>query len=178
MSVLYRVRQFWHSLSASPAPQDLEQALAVLSLEQRALFAQLQPAEQVHALKIWNRLADQGETQPELLVAALLHDVGKLRYRLNPLQRAIIVLVKAVNPEQARRWGCQPSSEWDDLSGWRKAFILAEQHPAWGAEMARQVGVAPLAERLIREHDKPPRAGSVSHEDSLLQKLWAADNES
>jgi hypothetical protein len=175
--ILYRIHQFWRSLSAKPAPQELEQALAILTPEQRALFTQLQPGEQVHAVGMVQNLVEQGETQPELLVAALMHDVGKLRYRLRPVERAIIVLVKAVRPVQAQRWGSLPSGGWDGLPGWRKAFILAEQHPAWGAEMARQVGVSSLTEMLIRKHHQPPRAGSERPEDSLQQKLWAVDNE-
>jgi predicted HD phosphohydrolase len=54
-----------------------------------------------------HKLVDQG-SQPDLLVAALLHDVGKLRYKLNPLERAMVVLVRRLSPETARRWGSLP----------------------------------------------------------------------
>jgi putative nucleotidyltransferase with HDIG domain len=112
------------------------------------------------------------------LVAALLHDIGKLRYHLNPLERAMIVLVKAVYPGQSRRWGSLPPDGWDRLPGWRKAFIVAEQHAGWGADMARKTGVSPLTETLIREHHHPLRHGAGGVENSLLRKLWVVDNES
>ena len=102
------------------------------------------------------KLLEQGENQPDLLVAALLHDVGKLRYRLNPLERSLVVLVKAVLPEQARLWGELPLDGWDRTPGWRKAFVVAQQHAGWGAEMAREAGVSRLTESLIRKHHDPP----------------------
>ena len=150
----------------------------MLNPEQRALFTQMQPSEQNHAVIMFRRLLEQGENQPDLLVAALLHDVGKLRYRLNPLERAMVVLVKAVMPEQARRWGELPPVGWDGLPPWRKAFIVAEHHAEWGAEMARKSGVSALTENLIRWHQQPHRQDADAEETSLLHKLWLVDNES
>lgn len=142
------------------------------------LFLQMQPADQRHALRIFQRLVRQGENQPDLLLAALLHDVGKLRYRLNPLERAMVVLVEAIQPGQAKRWGSLPPAGWDDLPGWRKAFILAAQHADWGAEMAGQVGATSLTVTLIRYHHQPTRLKDDEWMSSLLNKLWLLDNES
>jgi hypothetical protein len=138
----------------------------------------MQPSEQNHAGLIYHRLLEQGDNQPDLLVAALLHDVGKLRYRLSPLGRAIVVLVKTVMPRQAHHWGVLPSNGWDGLPPWRKVFIVAEHHAEWGAEMARQVGVSSLTETLIRFHDRPHRQEADTEETNLLHKLWLVDNES
>jgi putative nucleotidyltransferase with HDIG domain len=176
--ILYRIRQFWRSFSAQTSLLELERAQARLNQEQRELFARLQPGEKGHSLVMFRRLLEQGENQPDLLVAALLHDIGKLRYRLSPLERAMVVLVKAVNPGQARHWGNLPPNGWDNLPGWRKAFIVAEQHAGWGAEMARKSGVSPLTETLIREHHHPHRHEAGAVENSLLRKLWVVDNES
>jgi hypothetical protein len=176
--ILYRIRQFWRTLFIKKDHLEHEQALALLSLEQKALFTQLHPGEQNHAVIVFRRLLEQGENQPDLLVAALLHDVGKLRYRMNPLERAIVVLVKAVMPKQAHRWGELPLVGWDDLTSWRKAFIVAEHHAEWGAEMARMSGVSVLTENLIRFHQQPHKLDVDAEETSLLHKLWLVDNES
>jgi putative nucleotidyltransferase with HDIG domain len=176
--ILYRVRQFWGTLSIKKDHLELEQALALLSPEQRVLFTQMQPGEQNHALIMFCRLLEQGENQPDLLVAALLHDVGKLRYPLSPLERVMVVLVKAAMPKQARRWGQLPLNGWDGLPSWRKAFIVAEHHAVWGAEMARKTGVSPLTENLIRLHHHPHRQCADAEETSLLHKLWLVDNKS
>jgi hypothetical protein len=70
------------------------------------------------------------------------------------------------------------SNGWDSIPGWRKAFIVAEQHAEWGAEMAREAGVSPLTVCLIRKHHNPPRQEAEIMENSLLHKLWLVDNES
>jgi putative nucleotidyltransferase with HDIG domain len=176
--VLYRLRQFWHTLFGKPTPLELERVRALLSPPQAELFELLQPAEKAHAKVVAYTLMERGENHPDLLVAALLHDVGKLRYRLNPMERTAIVLLKAIKPGLAQRLGVLPPGGWAGLPGWRKAFILAEHHAMWGAEMARQAGVSPLAETLIREHHHPHTAGVVDVESDLLQKLWVVDNDS
>jgi len=175
---LYRVRQFWRTISLKTDPHELEKAHAWLSAEQWEVFTQLQPGEQDHAVTIFRKLQAQGEDQPDLLVAALLHDIGKLRYRLNPLERVMVVLIKAVMPEEAQRVGCIPQDEWDSLPGWRKPFVLAEQHAEWGAGMARQLAVSPLTETLIRLHHQPHSPNANDLERDMLHKLWLVDNES
>jgi putative nucleotidyltransferase with HDIG domain len=176
--IRYRVRQFWRTISLKTDPHELELAKGLLTEAQSGLFLHLQPEEQSHALVMYHKLLEQGENQPDLLVAALLHDVGKLRYRMNPLERAMVVLAKAVLPGQAQRWGSPPFSGFDCAPGWRKAFIVAEQHAEWGAQMARQAGVSPLTESLIRKHHDPACQQAEMAENILQRKLWLVDNES
>lgn len=176
--MVYRLRQFWRTITAKTDPLELEQALALLTPAQAELFSSLQPGEQDHALVMVHKLVDQGESQPDLLVAALLHDVGKLRYKLNPLERAMVVLVRRLSSDTARRWGSLPPGGWESLPHWRKPFVVAEQHEVWGAELAHKAGVSPMAENLIRRHHQPPAQGTGGIENALQYKLWAVDNES
>jgi putative nucleotidyltransferase with HDIG domain len=174
--ILYRLSQFWRTLFPKTDSASLAEAQHQLTPVQRRLFGQLQPSEQKHALSIWRKLRDLGEDQPDLLVAALLHDVGKLHYPLHLWERVLVVLVRAVMPAQAVRWGSLPSNDWKRLPAWRKAFILAEQHAQWGAELAHNAGVSPLTEYLIREHHHPQEQDINEAKSSLLHKLWLADN--
>jgi putative nucleotidyltransferase with HDIG domain len=176
--ILYRASQFWRSVALKTDVDDLEQAQAQLSHEQWELFKRLQPAERAHAIMVFRKLLQRGENQPDLLTAALLHDIGKLQYRLNPFQRAMVVVASALMPRHARHWGILPTHGWEALPGWRKAFIVAEQHAAWGAEMARQAGVSPMVEALIRQHHLPHRKEEGNIEDNLLHILWVVDNDS
>ena len=157
---------------------DLELVQTILNPEQMALFFQMQPGEKEHAVIMVRKLTEQGESQPDLLVAALLHDVGKLRYRLNPLQRTMVVLARAATPGKARRWGSLGTNEWDGLPDWRKPFIVAEQHAEWGAKLAHEAGVSPLTETLIREHHHLNVQAVSDEENNLLHKLWVVDNAS
>jgi hypothetical protein len=55
---------------------------------------------------------------------------------------------------------------------------VAVQHAEWGAALALEAGVSPLAAALIRRHQQPAPAGSALQEDILLCKLQAVDNNS
>lgn len=178
----YRLRQFWSALYAKPSGGDLDKVSSLLTPAQMALFSQMHRSEQAHSIQVMAAVsrASQGipdEPRKDLLTAALLHDVGKSRFPVRLWERVIIVLSKAFLPGQVRRWGVgQPSGE-GQPSGWRRAFVVAQQHPAWGAQMAEEVGASPMAAALIRRHqDGPPNPGG-DLEDRLLQLLQAADHE-
>jgi hypothetical protein len=105
----------------------------------------------------------------------LLHDVGKSRYPVRIWERILIVLSKAFLPGKVKRWG-EGAAEGGGL-GWRRAFVVAQQHPAWGAQMAAEAGASPLTSTLIRRHQDPRSNSSEGLEDRLLQILQAADHE-
>ena len=143
-----------------------------------ALFLCLQPSEQAHSLWIYRRLIQQNDVDPDLLAAALLHDVGKICYPLHLWERVAIVLGKAWFLERVKGWGRAAPR------GWKRPFVVAEQHPAWGAELAAQADASPLAVALIRRHQDvidpvpmPPSGENVSLEERLLSRLQSLDNE-
>lgn len=166
----YRFQQFWSAVTAAPARDELEQARLLLGPQLFALFRDMPPAEQAHALNVLRRVQQQGESPPELQCAALLHDVGKSRQPLQVWERALIVLARKTLPGKATQWGRGPAS------GWRRAFVVAAQHPAWGAELAAQAGAAPLTVRLIRRHQEERVHSPGSLEDRLLRQLQTADD--
>jgi hypothetical protein len=170
--IAYRVRQFWHAIFARPTPEDLSLARSVLTIPQMRLFEQLQPSEQVHSINICRRLIQQGETQPDLLVAALLHDVGKSRYPLHAWDRALIVMANAIFPEKTKTWGQgQPQ-------GWQRAFVVAQRHPTWGAEMAAGAGASPLTVTIIQRHQDPaPPKNSRDATEYMLLRLKNLDED-
>jgi len=174
-NVRYRLRQFWGAWRASPSMAELEQGREILTPEQMELFSRMQPRDQAHSLAVMAQIRSAPEDVPEeelhdLLVAALLHDVGKSRYPLNVWERVIIVISEAMFPSLVQRYGGASPQ------GWRKAFVIANMHPYWGAAMAVEAGATPLAVELIREHQNSVtnEAGSVL--GRLLRKLQAADN--
>ncbi len=170
---LYRARQFFLAWRATLNPHDLEQARSILSPAQMALFNRMQPGEQAHALSVYRQLVEQGETSSDLLVAALLHDVGKIIYPLHLWERVLIVLAKAAFPIQSRRWGGLPVER---PRGWRRAFVVAEQHPAWGAALAAEAGSSARTVALIRQHQEPVTTSAEGEIVKLLIKLQAVDD--
>lgn len=177
MRLLYRTRQFWLALGGRPKESELALARQVLTPAQMALFASMQPGEQVHALQVLQRLLEQGERHPDLLAAALLHDCGKQLSPLSPLERAWIVLVQRLLPSRMEGWGQAERADLGRLPAWRRPLVVAVQHPAWGAELARQAGASALLQKLIGQHQQPPRGIPQNLEDELLVLLQAADNQ-
>jgi len=181
----YRVRQFFETLFAHPTPADLELVRETLTPAQAALFRQLQPSEQAHAVRVLRAVqetcqANGMEPPADLLAAALLHDLGKTRYPLRIWERVMIVLGKAILPTFAARWGREDSTR--PPRGWARPFVIAAHHPGWGANMAAEQGTAPRAVALIRRHQDPLPPHRLSEnsneEDRLLAILQAVDDES
>ena len=178
MRIRYRARQFWHALRATPAPQDLDLARQVLSPVQMDLFLKLQPNEQVHSMRIYRQLYHRYPLEKDLLVAALLHDVGKTVYPLRLWERVWIVIARAILPTKAIEWGQA------DPRGWKRPFAIAEQHAGWGADMAANAGASTTSVNLIRRHQQTihlhntHNATAASTEDQLLYRLQLLDNES
>jgi len=168
----YRSRQFWNALSNSRTRIASESLLSHLTPVQLILFRRLQPSEQAHAYHLFKHLQNNGQTNPDLLTAALLHDVGKILYPLSTLDRVITVLGKRFFRSVAQGWSN------GSPSGLRRPFVVAEQHAAWGAQLVSQAGASTKTVELIRHHHDPPAVGADAHTDPLLAALQAADDES
>ena len=160
--VRYRVAQFVRTLAAPLRPLDAAYAGAHLAPSLLELFRALPPAEQVHALALCRTLEARGQTDPDLLAAALLHDVGKLRVRPRLWERVIAVLGEHYLPARAEMWAMGAPR------GLRRAFVIRQQHAAWGAELAADAGASPRTVELIRRHHSAPGADA---ELALLQTL-------
>lgn len=172
MGILYRTRQFWAALSAAPAGKDLDLAAQTLSREQFALFRRMQPSEQAHSLEVLQGLLRQEPIERELAAAALLHDVGKIRFPLRTWERVLIVIAQSALPRQAKAWGAA------EPDGWKRPFVVAEKHPDWGADLAEQAGLGTRGVEVIRRHQR--KLFPTAAEDPLypfLVRLQSLDNE-
>ena len=162
----YRTRQFWNALFGSRKQVETEVLLPHLTPSQMVLFRRMQPSEQAHAYQILERLKTAGQTDPDLLAAALLHDVGKVLVPLSIFDRVVIVLGKRFFRRRVMRWSEGTPSRL------RRPFVVAAHHPAWGADLAEQAGASPRTVDLIRRHQDDP-----SVDNPLLAALQAADDE-
>jgi hypothetical protein len=171
VALYYRARQFWDALKTSPTAEDLDQARKTLTPTLMELFLQMDAGEQVHSIRVFKKLSKTNDNPPDLLAAALLHDVGKSRYPLRLWERVLVVVGQVLFPEKAKDWGKS------EPLGWKRAFVVADRHTDWGAELALGAGATPLTASLFRRHhDRIIR--QISQEDGLLIRLQSVDNES
>lgn len=146
----------------------LEEVRSVLPSPLFQLFIQMTPADQFHSYSVRKMLMGCGEENPDLLTAALLHDVGKTKLPLHVWERVMIVFGMKFFRQQAIAWGrSQPTPA-------TRSFVVAVQHAAWGADMVKAAGGNPVVVEIIRRHqDKIESQDELSE---LLRILQSADN--
>lgn len=177
--LVYRSRQFWQAISTRSSRDDADLVSSILSASQIELFNLMQKNEQAHSLRVLKELRNRGDENIDLQTAALLHDVGKVRAPLGLWERVLIVIVKAFCPDCVKEWGSARTEDSLTGLGWRRTFVVAEQHPVWGADLASQCGSSPIAVSLIARHQDQLPSSHISEssgEDSLLRKLQAVDD--
>lgn len=162
----YRVRQFRQAVrAAAPGGEEEDRAVvtAYLTEAQQSLFFTMTRRDRRHSVQTCRLLLEQGHRDPDLLAAALLHDVGKGPIRL--WHRVAYVLLAAGAPGLLRRLARA------DASGWRGALYRSLHHAEAGAARALAAGATAETARLIREHHTPRT------DDERLRALIRADEE-
>lgn len=165
----YRVAQFFRAVVARVSDEEVERATRALTPEARDLFRRQAAQDQRHALAVYGALRQAGHTDPHLLAAALLHDVGKAAARLSSVHRSIIVLLGRFAPRLLARLSR------GELCFWNRPFVVHAQHPQIGARWAEEAGCSPFAVALIRRHEEKPIVARTE-KDRLLAMLQAADD--
>jgi hypothetical protein len=171
VNLSYRATQLWWNLTAEPLPEIMRQQVEnVLNPDQRQLFYRYQESDQWHAYRVFTTLLESGYAQPDLLAAALLHDVGKTKVKLSIWDRILIVVAERLLPDKSISWGE------GDMHSWKRPFVVRRHHPHWGADMARAAGCSACTIDLINRHQDPLTPDSQLPADRLLRQLqWADD---
>jgi len=96
---VYRVSQFFRALVAWVPKRELGLLSEYLTPPQAELFQRMPRSDQRHGLDVFHALRRKRQHAHDLLVAALLHDVGKSGGGLRLWHRVLIVLIKALWPQ-------------------------------------------------------------------------------
>jgi hypothetical protein len=172
MRPIYRVWQFWQVVTARPLDRKAKAEIeSILSPQQQRLFGRFSASEQQHSYRVFRALRRAGQGDPDLLAAALLHDVGKTRLHRRWWDRPVVVLAQAFLPGKAAEWSR------GEPKGFNRPFVVKANHAEWGALDAETAASSPLTVALIRHHHDPPAAETDEKLARLLALLrWADDN--
>jgi len=171
MIATHRLRQGLRALFAFTQSVDLDLAAQYLSSAQMSLFQRMNRSERLHSLNVLRDVLKSGQTPHDLAVAALLHDVGKIRYPLAIWQKTLAVLVRAFSPEVFQEWSQKNP---DNLL--YRAFVVSEQHPIWSSALVRETGASERTIWLIEHHADEAAVWQDHPHHTLLVRLKAADD--
>ncbi|MCR5440065.1 MAG: HDIG domain-containing protein [Selenomonas sp.] len=172
--MIQRVRQLYRALTAHISQEDRAFIDRSIPESAKALFYQMHPADQYHALQVAKtalQLADKSNLTVDrsmLLRCALLHDVGRKKGDLDIWGKVFAVLITHFVPGLAKFIACK---EVDSI--WRRpgrAIYVYYHHPEIGAAMLRAIGLYEEA-AVISRHHQPLAQG----DDDLLVILRQAD---
>lgn len=137
---LYRVRQFSKFCRASVSKAEQRVAAEQLGESLFPLFMKMALPDQRHCLDVYHSLRDSDCDDPEMLTAALIHDVGKSNVGI--WQRVAYVLLRQLAPRQLR-------SIASNGTGWRVGLSSLHYHEKAGGQLAKAAGASDAIVQLI-----------------------------
>lgn len=155
-----RARQFRAHLLASVRTAERLDLATWTTPQQRRLFDTMHVADQRHGLDVAASLRARGVTEPDVLVAALLHDAGKGNTGLFP--RVVWTL-----GEHYGAWVWRVARV---LPGCAAALERLRTHADTSADLAAAAGCSSLTVTLIRDQAAP--------RDPLFGELFRLADES
>jgi hypothetical protein len=140
-----RTRQFRAHLRANVTPGERAGLVAWIAPAQLDLFDTMHVADRRHGLDVVASLRADGVTEPDLLVAGLLHDAGKGETGVWP--RVAYTLGSGYG-----EWITRAASV---LPGFRSSLERLRTHAETSAALAAAAGCSPRTVELIRNQDAP-----------------------
>ncbi len=120
-----------------------------LTEAQRQAFLDLPAHDRGHLVRVARTIAHRAPTNTDLIVAGLLHDLGKADngHHVRLFDRVANVLIGRASP-RLLRWLARPNAPW-----WRAGLTLVVHHPEIGAERAARLGCSERVVWLIKHHE-------------------------
>ncbi|MGL5617186.1 MAG: HD domain-containing protein [Sarcina sp.] len=112
--MFYRIKQFLWAIVSNFKEVDNEYVEKYLSMEEKNLFNRLTKADKHHSIRVskeaLNILTNEIEeekfkvNEEKLAKAALLHDIGKSENPLNPINKAIVVIMNKTTKGKIKKF--------------------------------------------------------------------------
>lgn len=136
--MIQRIKQFTKGLTAKVSETDKKWVQGYLSPKEYHLFLQLRCDEQRHCIDVARSFSEK-----EMIRLGLLHDIGKLRYPLNLIEKSMMVIGDKLTHHRLKQF---------------KHFKIVRgyyDHPKIGAEILKNIGIedATFLERVRNHHE-------------------------
>lgn len=106
----YRVKQFIWAVNSIFKKVDYDLINEYLNNEEKELFATLKNGDKQHCIRVCKDCikeieeSNQNIDKYKLAKAALLHDIGKSEYKLNAIQKSILVLADKATSSKIKKY--------------------------------------------------------------------------
>lgn len=141
-----KLRRFVRYFGGRVSAAERSQLSAWLTQPQLALFESMHRADQRHGLDVVRALRAEGQSDPDLLLAGLLHDCGKGR---------TLRVWHRVGWSLAERYGRRAERLLLVVPTFRPAFRVMSEHADVSASLALAAGASPATAALIRNQAEP-----------------------
>lgn len=105
---LYRIKQFYWSITAKINEEDINYLKKYLNDNEIALFNELAVIDQKHSINVAKNLekyCDTNKIKKDILVkSGILHDIGKVGYKSNVFNKSIMVLLNKFTKGKVKKY--------------------------------------------------------------------------
>lgn len=160
--MFYRIKQFVWAITAKINREEEEFINHYLSEKEKQLFFRLRVYEQKHSLRVAYELKKRAEKGQEIeyIRLGLLHDIGKSKYPLNPIEKSIIVVLDRLTKGKIKK-----------MNHW-KMVKCYYHHGTISDHLLRELGsYPPLFLEAIKDHHQLKKSSN-----KLLTALKECDD--
>lgn len=105
---LYRIKQFYWSITSKIDSNDMKIIDEYLNKEEKTFFYKLSTYEQKHSVNVARDMIDvckkNNIKENYLIKAALLHDIGKINKKINPIVKSILVVLDNISKGKIKKY--------------------------------------------------------------------------
>lgn len=105
---IYRVKQFIWAITAKFKPIDYKLTKKYLNENEQKIFNKLRDSEKQHSIRVCKEALEKCNAykidRNKLAKIALLHDIGKIKGKLNIIDKSVIVILDKMTKGNLRRY--------------------------------------------------------------------------